>query len=277
MFIGILRGSSAVCAVILEPFPMEKYSAVIARSVAALLLFFVAQGVSAETITVSAAASLTDAMKEIAARFEAAHPGDNVQLNFGASGSLYQQIEKGAPVDVFASADENTMNRAEDSDLVLKDTRKTFVKNTLVLIQPLDAKTSVDSVDALRDDAVQRVAVGNPDSVPVGRYTKAALEAAGHWEALQSKMILSQNVRQALDYVARAEVDAGFVYGTDAAIMKDKVKVVYTVPVEKPVSYPIAVLKHGQDKAAARRFVELVLSDEGQAVLAGYGFEPAAN
>lgn len=256
---------------------MKKRLTVPAKALAAVSLLFAAQGASAEIITVSAAASLTDAMKDIAAKFEAANPGDTVQLNFGASGALYQQIEKGAPVDVFASADENTMSRAEAAGLVVTDSRKSFVKNTLVLIQPANATATVGSLAALRADDVQRIAVGNPASVPVGRYTKGALEASSDWAALQSKLIMAQNVRQALDYVARGEVDAGFVYGTDAALMKDKVKVSYTVPVEKPVSYPIAVLKHGQDKAAAQRFVDLVLSADGQAVLAGYGFEPAAN
>jgi len=262
-----------------ESFPMKKsmkkHAAVFVKWLAALPLAFAAQGAAAETITVSAAASLSDAFKALAAKFEAGNSGDSVQLNFGASGSLLQQIEKGAPVDVFASADENTMNRAEEKNLVVRDTRKTFVKNTLVLIQPASSNASLGSLEALREDAVQRIAVGNPDSVPVGRYTKGALEAAGQWEALQGKLILAQNVRQALDYVARGEVEAGFVYGTDAALMKDKVKVSYTVPVSQPVSYPIAVLEHGRDKAAARRFVDLVLSPEGQAVLARFGFEPA--
>lgn len=256
---------------------MKKYVAVLARAVAAMSLLSAAHSAAAETIMVSAAASLADAFREIAARFEAANPGDTVQMNFGASGPLFQQIEKGAPVDVFASADENTMNRAEEAGLVVKDSRKTFVRNTLVLVQPVASTVAVGSVAALRGDAVKRIAVGNPDSVPVGRYTRAALDAGGHWDALQGKRILAQNVRQALDYVARGEVDAGFVYGTDAALMKDKVKVVYTVPVAQPVSYPVAVLKHGQDKPAARRFVDLVLSAEGQALLAGFGFEPAAH
>lgn len=254
---------------------MKKQVFAFLKSLAALSLVFSTPPVAAETITVSAAASLTDAMKEIAARFEAANPGDTVQLNFGASGSLFQQIQKGAPVDVFASADENTMNRAEQSDLVVKESRKTFATNTLVLIQPASAATTFDSVEALLDASVERVAIGNPDSVPVGRYTKGALDAAGHWDALQGKAILAQNVRQALDYVARGEVDAGFVYGTDAALMKDKVKVAYTVPVEQPVSYPIAVMKHGHDKPVARRFVDLALSEDGQAVLSGFGFSPA--
>jgi len=110
----------------------------------------------------------------------------------------------------------------------------------------------------------------------VGRYTKAALEAAGHWESLQPKVILTQNVRQALDYVARGEVDAGFVYGSDAALMADKVKVSYAVPVKTPVSYPIAVIKNGSNQAGAKRFIAEVTSEPGQKILARYGFVPVA-
>lgn len=242
----------------------------------AVALAFSAQGAVADTITVSAAASLTDAFREIAQAYEAQHPDDNVQLNFAASGTLLQQIDKGAPVDVFASADETTMDKAEAAGLVVDGTRQTFVKNTLVLIQPAGSATPLDSLDALKADGVQRIAVGNPDSVPVGRYTKAALEAAGQWEALLPKVIQTQNVRQSLDYVARGEVDAGFVYGSDAALMQDKVTVSYTVPVQTPVTYPIAVIKNGGQEAAARRFIEAVASPAGQAVLARYGFEPAA-
>lgn len=254
---------------------MKKQLSFFLKSAVAASLAFGAHAASAETITVSAAASLADAFKVIAAKFEAGNAGDVVQLNFASSGSLLQQIEKGAPVDVFASADEATMDRAQKTGLLVNDSRKTFVKNTLVLIQPVSAGAPLESAQALRADAVQRIAIGNPESVPVGRYTKGALEASGDWDALQGKFILAQNVRQALDYVARGEVDAGFVYGTDAALMKDRVKVTYTVPVEKPVSYPIAVMKHGEGKAAAQRFADLVLSAEGQAILAGFGFEPA--
>lgn len=246
------------------------------RPVAALSLALAASGAMAGTVTVSAAASLTDAFKEIAKEFEAKNPGDTVQLNFGASGTLLQQIDKGAPVDVFASADEKTMDKAQENSLVVDGTRQTFVKNTLVLIQPAAGKAKLDSLEALRGDAVQRIAVGNPDSVPVGRYTKASLEAAGQWEPLQPKVILTQNVRQSLDYVARGEVDAGFVYGSDAALMADKVKVAYTVPVKTPVTYPIAVIKNGGNQDGAKRFIGLVASSYGQDVLARYGFVPAA-
>lgn len=245
-------------------------------ALAGLGLSLAALSAHAGTITVSAAASLTDAFKEIAAHFEIQNPGDKVQLNFGASGTLLQQIDKGAPVDVFASADEATMDKAAAAGLVVDGTRATFVRNTLVLIQPEAATVKLDSLEALQNPAVERIAVGNPDSVPVGRYTKAALQAAGQWEVLQPKVILTQNVRQSLDYVARAEVQAGFVYGSDAALFKDKVKISYTVPVEKPVTYPIAVIKSGGQADLAKRFVATVTSDYGQAVLARFGFEPAA-
>nr|WP_207226431.1 molybdate ABC transporter substrate-binding protein [Corticibacter populi] len=245
-----------------------------------LSLALLAQGASAETITVSAAASLSDAFKEIAQQYEAQHPGDSVQLNFGASGALLQQIDKGAPVDVFASADEKTMDQAEQKGLLVPGSRQSFVLNSLVLIQPVGSSAAITGLDGLQTDAVARIAIGNPDSVPVGRYTKGALEAAGRWDALQPKLIFTQNVRQSLDYVARGEVDAGFVYGTDAALMKDKVKIAYTVPVEQPVSYPIAVLKSGSQPEAqlqaAQRFVDLVVSPAGQQVLGRYGFLPPA-
>ncbi|THU04542.1 molybdate ABC transporter substrate-binding protein [Lampropedia puyangensis] len=247
-----------------------------AVALAGLGLSLAALSVHAETITVSAAASLTDAFKEIASHYESQHPGDKVQLNFGASGTLLQQIDKGAPVDVFASADEATMDKAAANGLVVEGTRATFVRNTLVLIQPIAATQAIDSLAALQAESVKRVAVGNPDSVPVGRYTKASLQAAQQWDTLQPKVILTQNVRQSLDYVARAEVDAGFVYGSDAALFKDKVKISYTVPVEKPVTYPIAVIKSGGQTEGAKRFIETVTSTYGQDVLARFGFEPAA-
>lgn len=244
-------------------------------SLAAFTLAVLAGSVSAETITVSAAASLTDAFKEIAQEYETRHPEDKVQLNFGGSGTLLQQIDKGAPVDVFASADESTMDKAEAGGLIVPASRQVFVRNTLVLIQPAASTARLDSLEALRAEGVKRIAVGNPDSVPVGRYTRRALEAAGQWSTLQGKVIQTQNVRQSLDYVARGEVDAGFVYGSDAALMKDRVKVSYVVPVAKPVSYPIAAIRGGRE-ATALRFIELVASSQGQDILARYGFQPVA-
>ncbi|MBX9834822.1 MAG: molybdate ABC transporter substrate-binding protein, partial [Burkholderiaceae bacterium] len=195
------------------------------RAFAILVLSAVASAAWAGDVTVSAAASLTNAFKDIAHSYEAQHPGTKVLLNFAASGALLQQMAKGAPVDVFASADQETMDKAQKEGLVYGADRTNFVRNKLVLIVPMDAKTVPASLSDLTQTVYARVAIANPASVPVGRYSQTALEAAKLWPALQAKAVNTQNVRQSLDYVARGEVDAGFVYATDAAIMKDQVKV----------------------------------------------------
>ena len=223
-------------------------------------------------VTVSAAASLTNAFKEIAENFQAAHPEHQVLLNFAGSGALLQQIAKGAPVDVFASADQVTMDKAQEQGLLAAGTRKDFVQNTVVVITPADSQLELTQLTDLQQDALQRLAVSNPDSVPVGRYSKQALVAHDLWDGLADKMINTQNVRQSLDYVARDEVDAGFVYATDAAVMADKVKVQFTVPLETVVSYPIAVTKEGSSNELSQQFIDYTSNDESQAVLSKYGF-----
>ena len=226
----------------------------------------------AAEITVSAAASLTNAFKDIGTAFEAAHPGSAVLFNFAASGVLLQQIAKGAPVDVFASADEETMDQAQRQRLLQAGTRADFARNALVVVVPLDSATPPRALADLASASVGRVAIGVPASVPGGRYTQAVLEKAQLWPQVAAKMIGAQSVRQALDYVARGEVDAGFVYATDAALMADKVKVAFTVPTETPVLYPIAVLAASRNAAAAQDFVAYVRSAPAQAVLARHGF-----
>lgn len=228
--------------------------------------------VAAAELVVSAAASLTNAFRELAPAFEAQNPDIKVQLNFGASGALLQQIAKGAPADVFASADQETMDQAQSQSLVRSGERRNFVSNTLVVIVPSDGKNVPKAVAELGQAGYARIAIGLPASVPVGRYTQGVLQKANLWSAIEPKMIGAQNVRQALDYVARGEVDAGFVYSTDAALMPDKVKVALTVPTETPILYPIAPLVQAPNAAAAQKFVAFVVSPPGQAVLAKYGF-----
>ena len=223
--------------------------------------------------TVSAAASLTNAFKELAQNFESANPGSKVLLNFGASGALLQQMAKGAPVDVFASADQETMDTAVKQGLVNTADRKDFVRNTLVLVVPSDSKLALTKLDELTQAGVQRVAIGIPASVPVGRYTQHALEAVKLWTAVSAKSIPTQNVRQSLDYVARGEVDAGFVYSTDAATVKDKVRIAFTVPMDIAISYPIARTRDSAHADEAKRFVDYVMSSAGQAVLSQHGFQ----
>lgn len=228
--------------------------------------------VSAAELTVSAAASLTNAFKDIARQYETKYPHTRVLLNFGASGALLQQMAKGAPVDVFASADQETMDRAVKKKLVASGDRRDFVRNSLVLIVPTDSKRMMTRLEDLNRADVQKVAIGVPASVPVGRYTQQALEAVNLWAAMQPKTVNTQNVRQSLDYVARGEVDAGFVYGTDAAVMKDKVRVAFTVPLKTMISYPIAKTATSANAQEAARFIDYVMSAAGQAVLARYGF-----
>lgn len=228
---------------------------------------------SAADLTVSAAASLTNAFKEIGQAYEAQHPGVRINLNFGASGALLQQMAKGAPVDVFASADEETMDKAQQQSLVAVGTRQDFARNSLALIVPADGKLALKSLSDLGQAAVQRVAVGNPASVPVGRYTKHALEAANLWSMVEGKMVGASTVRQALDYVARGEVEAGFVYSTDAAVMKDKVRIAFEVPLDMAIRYLVAVTGASANAEEAARFVAYVLSPAGQQVLGRFGFK----
>ena len=243
------------------------------RRVIALALLAGSTGAAqAAELTVSAAASLTNAFKDLAPGFEAAHPGAKLQFNFAASGALLQQIAKGAPVDVFASADQETMDQAQAQKLVEASARRNFVSNTLVVIVPSGTAAVPKAVGDLAQAPYQRVAIGLPASVPVGRYTKGVLEAAGLWTAIEPKMIGAQNVRQALDYVARAEVDAGFVYATDAALMPDKVKVALTVPATTRILYPVAPIVGAPNKALAQQFVDYLVAPAAQSALAKHGF-----
>jgi len=240
----------------------------LALSLAASLSF----AAHAADLTVSAAASLTNAFKDIAPLFEAAHPGTQVRLNFAASGVLLQQIAKGAPADVFASADQETMDQAQAQNLVKPAQRRDFVSNSLVVIVPTASANTPKAVADLTQPAYGKIAIGLHASVPVGRYTKGVLEGANLWGAIEPKMVGATNVRQALDYVQRAEVDAGFVYSTDAALMADKVKVALTVPTPRPILYPVAPLPAGPNAAMGEKFVEFLFTPPAQAVLAKYGF-----
>lgn len=228
---------------------------------------------AAGDITVSAAASLTDAFNEIKGVFAKDHPGINVTFNFAASGALLSQMAQGAPVDVFASADQKTMDQAAEKKLIDTATRVNFVQNALVMAVPADNPAKLKDLTSLATPAAKRIAIGNPDSVPVGRYTKAALTKTGLWDAISGKFVLAESVRQVLDYLSRGEVDAGFVYATDAKQGGDKVKTILEVPVETPVAYPIAVLEGSKDKKDAAAFVAFVTSPTGQAILAKYGFK----
>ncbi|MBN9426509.1 MAG: molybdate ABC transporter substrate-binding protein [Burkholderiales bacterium] len=227
---------------------------------------------AAQQLTISAAASLTNAFKELAAKFEADKPGTTLRLNFAASGVLLQQMSQGAPVDVFASADQETMNRAVEQKLIDTGTRRNFVTNSLVLIEPIKEGVGVKSLQDLTGASVKRIAIGKVATVPVGRYTKQVLDASNLWSTLEPKFVQADSVRQVLDYVSRGEAEAGFVYSTDAAIMRDKVKIVLTPSGHAPVSYPVAVVADSKQKALAGEFVQFLTGAPAQEILARYGF-----
>ncbi len=226
-----------------------------------------------DPITVSAAASLTEAFTDIASQYEAENPGTNMSLNFGGSGSLRTQIEGGAPVDVFASADQSQMDILSNETLIDNSTREDFAQNSLVLIVPENNPLNITGVEDLADPKIEKIAIGNPDTAPVGKYTKLALTEAGLWDKVENKMVLAEDVKQVLVYVERGEVDAGFVYMTDAKNAEPgTIKIVASVPVNTPVNYPIAVVSSSEHKEEAQEFVEFVTGEEGQETLKKYGF-----
>jgi len=246
--------------------------------VAVLLLSILscrASGPSSSTgneLTVSAAVSLKDAFNEIADLNEKRN-GTKIRFNYGASGALQKQIESGAPADVFASAGAKQMDDLIARRLIVPDTRKNFARNSLVLIVPAKS-AGVSSLSDLANPSVKRVAVGNPKTVPAGQYTQQTLNKLELLPQIQTKLIFAEDVRQVLDYVARDEVDAGVVYSSDALSAEDKIKVVATAPDNShdPILYPIAVVKDARQQDAANKFIDLVLSSEGQAILVKYGF-----
>ena len=223
-------------------------------------------------LTVSAAASLTQAFQDIGTQFENQNPGTKVKFNFGASGALMQQIANGAPVDVFASADTDTMDKAVVKGVVAAADVKVFTTNKLVVIVPLLSKTALQQLADLKKPDIKRIAMGTPASVPAGHYAQGSLEKAGLWNEVKDKVINTTNVRQALDYVSRDEVDAGFVYASDAQLMQDKIKVAMQVTTLTPIQYPIAPVVGGANKNLSVKFIQFLQSPLAQATLKKYGF-----
>ena len=233
-----------------------------------------AQSRSTHEITVSAAISLKDAFEEIGKIFKGTHPGTGVLFNFAGSGDLARQIEAGAPVDVFASAAQKDMDDIGKKDLIAPSSRKDFAKNGVVLVKPAHSTIPLQTLTDLQKEEIRNIAIGNPKTVPAGRYAEEALRHHNLWDAVKDKLIFAENVRQVLDYVARNEVDAGLVYSTDAIARSKDVKVVTRLPEDchQPVVYPIGVIKGRKEESLSRAFVDFVLSAEGQRVLNKYGF-----
>lgn len=218
-------------------------------------------------ITVSAAISLQDVLKEIGEEFQKKHPDVKIYFNLGASGTLEKQIEAGALVDIFASASQKEMDMLEEKELVLESTRTNFAKNRLVIISP-----SKLTIEELKDKNVKRIAIGDPKTVPAGRYAITFLENAGAYEILKPKLVFAENVRQVLDYVKRGEVDAGFVYFSETSKSNLTVSGLNDT-LYPPIVYPISVINDSQNLEISKQFIEYIVSDEGQTILQRYGFK----
>ncbi len=228
-------------------------------------------------LTVSAAISLKDAFDEIGKAFQT-KGGAKINFNYGASGALQQQIESGAPVDVYASAGERQMDALEKRGFVIPETRSDFAGNSLVLIVPKNSKLNIQTFNDLTKSEVQKIAVGNPKTVPAGQYAEESLTKLNLKDVLQSKLITAENVRQVLDYVARGEVDAGIVYATDAQAAKDNVNIVAAAAESShsPILYPLAIIAGSKQTQTARDFTGFILGANGQEILRKFGFKGAA-
>jgi molybdate transport system substrate-binding protein len=241
-------------------------------SIAALFLMTAPPAASADDIVVSAAASLTDALKEIDRAYQSKSK-TRVTFVFASSSTLARQIEAGAPADVFFSADVQTMDALERNGRLEPGTRKQLLSNQLVIIVPADLPTVVNSPEDLLDPRVRKIALAEPSSVPAGVYSKTYLESLGLWDKVKPKVVPVLDVRATLASVESGNVEAGLVYKTDAAGSR-RVKTVFEVPIGKgpKIIYPVAILKESENKAAAKEFLNVMVSRSGLDAFKRYGF-----
>jgi molybdate transport system substrate-binding protein len=236
------------------------------------ILILAVANLQAAEITVFAAASLTDSLKEIAGTYEK-QSGDKIIFDFGASSTLARQIEEGAPADIFFSADEAKMDDLQKKNLIDPATRKSRLGNSLVVVIPNDSALEIKSAGDLTNASIKQIALADPKAVPAGIYAKAWLTQQQLWPVIEPKVVPTENVRAALAAVESGNVEAGVVYKTDAGISK-KVKVAYEVPANDTpkISYPMALVKESKQPDAAKKFLNYLSSEEAGQVFKRFGF-----
>ncbi|MEH1936401.1 MAG: molybdate ABC transporter substrate-binding protein [Nostoc sp.] len=224
------------------------------------------------SILVSAAASLKEALEEIKPLYQQSKSDVNLSYNFGASGALQQQIEQGAPADIFISAGKKQMDALEEKGLLLPGSRTNLANNRLVLIVAQDV-VGISSFYDLTDSKIKKIAIGEPRSVPAGQYGEQVLKKLKLYDRVKSKLVFANNVRQVLAAVESGNAEAGLVYATDAKI-SNKVKVVVAADdkFHSPIVYPVAIIKSSKNTSAAKEFVEFLSGSEVKTVLKKYGF-----
>jgi molybdate transport system substrate-binding protein len=239
-----------------------------------IVSFLILGGASAraDDILVSAAASLTDVLKEISNGYQSKSK-HRVKFNFGPSSGLARQIEEGAPADMFFSADLPQMDTLYKNGRLEPGTRKNLLSNQLVIIVPADSNLTISSSKDLVKAEVKRIALAEPTTVPVGVYTSKYLTDEGLWDKVKPKVVPVQDVRATTASVEAGNVEAGFVYKTDAAGSR-KVKIAYEVPINKgpKITYPVAIVKESKRKDAARNFMNYVQSPAAKDAFKKYGF-----
>lgn len=224
------------------------------------------------TLTVSAASSLKDAMEEIKTLYSQEKSGVTITYNFGASGSLQQQIEQGADVDVFISAATKQMSALKEKSMILDETNKNFLGNKLVLVIPQDSSIVADFKD-LTSPNVKKIALGEPKSVPAGQYGEEVLTKLALLDTIKSKVVYGKDVKEVLTWVETGNADAGIVYATDAKTSaKVKIAAIAAEGSHTPVVYPAAVIKASKNGDAAKDFINFIYSDKAKPVFEKYGF-----
>ncbi len=254
----------------------SKYNIVVVVIIGLLSVLLFTSGCSQPStveLNVSAAASLTDALKEINVLYLQENDNVTITANFASSGTLQQQIEQGAPVDVFISAASAQMDTLQQKDLILNDTRRDLLNNRVVLIVPMDSTLNITGFNDLVEDKVTRIAIGDPQSVPAGKYALQAFDELGITVQVEPKEVLGNDVRQVLTYVETGNVDAGIVYATDA-LTSDKVRVVGSAPagINAKIVYPVAVIKASKNAGTASDYLDFLFGNQAKTVFEEFGF-----
>ncbi|PRR84626.1 molybdate ABC transporter substrate-binding protein [Clostridium vincentii] len=222
-------------------------------------------------LNISAAASLTEAMADLEAEFKTTNPNITLVTNFGASGSLQQQIEQGAPCDIFISAGIKQMTTLDEKGLLLESTNKDLVKNELVLVGPKD--TTITEISDLTTDKVKKIAVGEASSVPAGKYADEVLTKLNIKTAIQDKLVSAKDVKEVLAWATSGNADVGFVYLSDT-INNDSIKIIEQISsdLHSPITYPVGIIKSSTKADSAQAFEDFLFTDKAQEILNKYGY-----
>jgi len=225
------------------------------------------------TILVGAGTSLQDALQELTPLFQSTHPGITVKYSFTSPGAVQQQVERGAPIDVFVPAGSKQMDALQAKGLILPETRRNLVTNSIVLVVPRNSSLKLTDFRQLTNSEVKRIVIGEPRSVPVGQYAEEVFRSLGIWEQLRPKLVFGNTARNVLAGVESGNADAALIFATDATISQ-RVRQVAVAPKDShaPIVYPIAVVSASRQQKAARTYVEFLTSSRARPVFSKYGF-----